>query len=90
MLPAGSETRLAKPFQRPIPPAPAAMADLAPQAGPQGQPLLADALAWLEARVSQRVACGDHWLLVAEVLSGGVLDADGTTAVPQRRSGAPL
>ncbi|KAF0652793.1 flavoprotein [Cyanobium sp. Copco_Reservoir_LC18] len=90
MLQAGSENRLAKPFLRPIPPAPAAMADLAPKAGPQGQPLLADALAWLEARVSQRVACGDHWLLVAEVLSGGVLDADGTTAVPQRRSGVPL
>ncbi len=40
--------------------------------------------------MSQRVACGDHWLLVAEVLSGGVFDAEGTTAVPQRRSGAPF
>ncbi len=89
MLPAGSEGRIAKPFLRPIPPGPGGMADLELQAGPQGQPLLGEALAWLEARVSQRVACGDHWLLVAEVLSGGVLDAEGTTAVPQRRSGAP-
>ena len=90
MLPAGSGGRIAKPFLRPIPPGPGGMADLELQAGPQGQPLLGEALACLEARVSQRVACGDHWLLVAEVLSGGVLDAEGATAVPQRRSGAPL
>ncbi len=86
----GREGRLLKPFLKPLPPAPGRLADLDLLASPSGQPLLGEALAWLEARVSQRVACGDHWLLVAEVLAGGVLDPDGTTAVPQRRSGAPL
>jgi flavin reductase (DIM6/NTAB) family NADH-FMN oxidoreductase RutF len=90
VLAAGRESRLLKPFLRPMPPALGRLADLERQAGPGGQPLLGDALAWLEARVSQRVACGDHWLLVAEVLAGGVLDPDGTTAVPQRRSGTPV
>jgi flavin reductase (DIM6/NTAB) family NADH-FMN oxidoreductase RutF/flavodoxin len=89
MLPAGCEGRISKPFLRPLPPGPGRLAALDLQTGPQGQPLLGEALAWLEARVSQRVACGDHWLLVAEVLSGGVFDPHGTTAVPQRRSGGP-
>ncbi|MEY4839638.1 MAG: hypothetical protein RLZZ374_546, partial [Cyanobacteriota bacterium] len=54
---------------------------------PKGQPILADALAWLEARVTQRMECGDHWLIVAEVTHGALLDALGTTAMHQRRSG---
>ncbi len=90
VLPAGREGRLLKLLGRPLPPAAGRLADLDLQVGPAGQPLLCEALAWLEARVTQRVVCGDHWLLVAEVLAGRVLDPDGTTAVPQRRSGAPL
>jgi hypothetical protein len=31
--------------------------------------------------------CGDHWLIVAEVTHGALLDALGTTAMHQRRSG---
>jgi len=88
VLPAGREGRLLKLLGRPLPPAPSRLAALDLQAGPAGQPLLSEHLSWLEARVTQRVACGDHWLVVAEVLAGRVLDADGTTAVPQRRSGA--
>ena len=55
---------------------------------PAEQPLLPDALAWLDGKVSQRMECGDHWLIYAEVDRGGVLDAEGSTAVHQRRSGA--
>jgi len=55
---------------------------------PANQPLLPDALAWLEAEVKQRMECGDHWLIYAEVRAGGVLDSDGQTAVHHRRSGA--
>ena len=32
--------------------------------------------------------CGDHWLLYAQVNHGGLFDAEGSTAVHQRRSGA--
>lgn len=46
-------------------------------AAPAGQPLLSEALAWLEARVTQRVVCSDHGPVVAEVLTGRVLDPDG-------------
>ena len=45
-------------------------------------------MAWMEATVKQRMECGDHWLIYAEVSHGGVLDSEGGTAVHQRRSGA--
>jgi flavin reductase (DIM6/NTAB) family NADH-FMN oxidoreductase RutF len=32
--------------------------------------------------------CGDHWLLYAQAEGGALLDAAGSTAVHQRRSGA--
>jgi flavorubredoxin/flavin reductase (DIM6/NTAB) family NADH-FMN oxidoreductase RutF len=54
---------------------------------PNGQPLLPEALAWLDAEVKQRMECGDHWLIYAQASSGGLLDAEGTTAVHQRRNG---
>ncbi|MDP6172005.1 MAG: flavin reductase, partial [Prochlorococcaceae cyanobacterium ETNP2_MAG_10] len=52
------------------------------------QPILPEALAWLEAKVQLRMECGDHWLIYAEVSHGGVLDVEGTTAVHHRRTGA--
>ena len=54
---------------------------------PAGQPLLPEALAWLEAEVKQRMECGDHWLIYAQASHGALLDPEGTTAVHQRRSG---
>jgi flavin reductase (DIM6/NTAB) family NADH-FMN oxidoreductase RutF len=54
---------------------------------PVREQTLGDALAWLEARVTQRMECGDHWLIVAEITHGALLDALGTTAMHQRRSG---
>lgn len=90
VLAAGREARLQKPFQQPLPLAPGRLDALEQRPGPAGQPLLQEALAWMECRVSQKLACGDHWLLVAQVEAGAVLDTEGSTAVPQRRSGSPL
>jgi len=63
-------------------------ADLEIKFSPGHQPLLNDALAWLEATVSQRMECGDHWLIYAEVKHGKVLKKDGVTAVHHRKTGA--
>ncbi|NBS94496.1 MAG: hypothetical protein EBT27_12395, partial [Betaproteobacteria bacterium] len=51
-------------------------------------PLLPEALAWLEATVQQRMDCGDHWVLYAQVTAGGLFDETALTAVHHRRSGA--
>jgi len=88
VLAAGRETALMKQFLQPFAPGADRLAGLNLDTSPAGQPILPEALAWLEAEVSARMECGDHWLLYAQVQAGGVLDGDGTTAVHQRRSGA--
>jgi flavorubredoxin/flavin reductase (DIM6/NTAB) family NADH-FMN oxidoreductase RutF len=88
VLAAGRETGPMKQFLQPFTPGADRFAGLELEATPGGQPILPEALAWLEATVQQRMECGDHWLLYAQVSQGGVLDATGTTAVHQRRSGA--
>jgi flavorubredoxin/flavin reductase (DIM6/NTAB) family NADH-FMN oxidoreductase RutF len=88
VLASGRESGPMKRFLQPFPPGADRLAGLDLETSPGGQPLLPEALAWMEARVSQRMECGDHWLLYAEALSGDLLDAAATTAVHQRRSGA--
>jgi flavin reductase (DIM6/NTAB) family NADH-FMN oxidoreductase RutF len=50
-------------------------------------PVLADSLAWLQCRVSDRMECGDHWLVYATIEEGGLLDGDGRTAIHHRTNG---
>lgn len=88
VLAAGRETGPMKQFLQPFAPGADRFDGLALEESPAGQPILPEALAWLEARVEQRMECGDHWLLYAQVSHGGVFDGSGTTAVHQRRSGA--
>ena len=88
VLAAGRETGPMKQFLQPFAPGADRFAGLELQQSPAGQPLLPEALAWLECRVQQRMECGDHWLLYAQVQAGSLLDASATTAVHQRRSGA--
>ena len=88
VLATGRETGPMRQFLQPFPPGADRFAGLELEASPGGQPLLPEALAWLEAQVSARMECGDHWILYAQVSHGGLLDSAGTTAVHQRRSGA--
>jgi len=88
VLAAGRETGPMRQFLQPFPPGANRFAGLQLQASPGGQPILPEALAWLEAQVTARMECGDHWILYAQVSHGGLLDPAGTTAVHQRRSGA--
>ncbi|MGB3138403.1 MAG: flavin reductase, partial [Nodosilinea sp.] len=52
-----------------------------------GAPFLAEAVAYLECTVDQRMECGDHWLVYATVQTGQVLDGEGKTAVHHRNTG---
>tara|TARA_Y100001968_G_scaffold130519_1_gene119125 strand:+ start:1122 stop:2909 length:1788 start_codon:yes stop_codon:yes gene_type:complete len=54
---------------------------------PGNQPILPEALAWLEGCVKDRMECGDHWVIYAEINYGKVLDQKGVTAVHHRRTG---
>ena len=84
----GRETGPMKQFLQPFAPGADRFAGLELDDTPSGQPILPEALAWLDAEIKARMECGDHWLLYAQASAGGVLDAAGTTAVHQRRSGA--
>jgi flavorubredoxin/flavin reductase (DIM6/NTAB) family NADH-FMN oxidoreductase RutF len=88
VLAAGREKPLMKHFLSPFAPGADRFAGLAISESPGYQPVLDEALAWIEATVRQRMDCGDHWLLYAEASQGGVLDSSGTTAIHQRRTGA--
>ncbi len=88
VLAAGRETGAMKQFLQPFAPGADRFAGLELTSTPGGQPILPEGLAWLECKVKQRMECGDHWLIYAQVDAGGVLDASGATAVHQRRSGA--
>jgi len=87
ILAAGRETGPMKQFLQPFPPGADRFAGLDVSESPAGQPLLPEALAWIEATVKQRMECGDHWLLYAEAVSGALVDAKATTAVHLRRTG---
>ncbi|MAR05856.1 MAG: flavin oxidoreductase [Cyanobium sp. NAT70] len=88
VLAEGRETGLMKQFLQPFEPGADRFAGVELDNSPGEQPLLPESLAWLEACVKQRMECGDHWLIYAEVQHGGLFDAAGSTAVHQRRSGA--
>ena len=77
-----------KQFLQPFEPGANRFAGLELETSPGEQPLLPEALAWLEGSVKQRMECGDHWLIYAQVNHGGLFDAQGQTAVHHRRSGA--
>ncbi|ABM71258.1 flavoprotein [Prochlorococcus marinus str. MIT 9515] len=55
---------------------------------PNNQIIIPDSLAWLEASIKERMECGDHWVIYAEVLHGNILKSDCLTAVHHRKSGA--
>tara|TARA_B100000902_G_scaffold81240_1_gene85839 strand:+ start:3707 stop:5509 length:1803 start_codon:yes stop_codon:yes gene_type:complete len=55
---------------------------------PNEQVIIPDSLAWIDASVKERMECGDHWVIYAEVLHGNVLKSDSVTAVHHRKSGA--
>ncbi|HEY9763966.1 MAG TPA: diflavin flavoprotein [Trichocoleus sp.] len=52
-----------------------------------GCPILADALAYLECTITQRMECSDHWILYATVQTGRVSKVEGFTAVHHRKVG---
>ncbi len=88
VLASGRESGLMKQFLKPFAPGADRFAGLDLEESPGGQPILPEALAWLDCSVKQRMECGDHWLIYAQVGSGALLDGEATTAVHQRRSGA--
>ena len=83
-----SQQQVLRQFLQSFPPGANRFSGLTLETSPGGQPILPEALAWLEGCVKQRMECGDHWLIYAEINFGKVLDQEGVTAIHHRRTGA--
>ena len=77
-----------KRFSKPFAPGEDRFSGLDTEETPNGQIIIPDALAWLDASVKERMECGDHWVIYAEVNYGNVLNQDDITAVHHRKSGS--
>lgn len=86
ILPEGQHLGLMKHFLKPFGPGEDRFAGIETATAENGSPILKDALAYLECQVSDRMECGDHWVIYAIAKKGQVLH-DGVTAVHHRKSG---
>ncbi len=88
ILAANKNKEILKQFLQPFAPGANRLSGVTITDSPNNQPILPEALAWLEGCVKQRMECNDHWLIYAEINHGKVLNADEVTAVHHRKTGA--
>lgn len=77
-----------KRFSKPFAPGENRFSGLKTEETPNGQIIIPESLAWLDATVKERMECGDHWVIYAEVNYGSVIRKDDLTAVHHRKSGS--
>ncbi len=77
-----------KRFTKPFAPGEDRFEGLDTELTPNKQIIIPESLAWLDASVKERMECGDHWVIYAEVLHGNILRSDSLTAVHHRKTGA--
>lgn len=82
----GASQGLMSPFFRRHEPGTSPFDRLAQRATPGGLPVLADALAWLDCRVTGEFAAGDHVVVFGEIEHGELLRA-GDPAIHLRKNG---
>lgn len=87
ILEEGKHIELMKYFLKPFAPGEDRFADIDSQPAENGAPILSSALAYIECEVSNRLECGDHWVLYAIAKNGKLLSDTGITAVHHRKSG---
>ncbi|MEL6786221.1 MAG: diflavin flavoprotein [Cyanobacteria bacterium J06607_15] len=87
VLPEGKHIPLMKHFLKPFAPGEDRFEGVAIAEAENGCPILSDSLAYVECQVSNRMECGDHWLLYAVAEQGNVLQPDSVTAIHHRKSG---
>jgi flavorubredoxin/flavin reductase (DIM6/NTAB) family NADH-FMN oxidoreductase RutF len=87
ILAEGKHLGLMKHFLKPFSPAEDRFTGIATQIADNNSPILSDALAYLECSVTNRMECGDHWVVYATIDNGKLLQTDALTAVHYRKSG---
>jgi flavin reductase (DIM6/NTAB) family NADH-FMN oxidoreductase RutF len=85
ILDAGSQ-KLMTPFFKPVEPGSSPFDKLATLTAPSGCPVLEEALAWLDCKLTGEHAVGDHIVVFGEV-TAGAQQHDGDPSVHLRRNG---
>ncbi|MCM1983609.1 diflavin flavoprotein [Lyngbya confervoides] len=88
VLEEGKHLPLMKHFLKRFPPGADRFEGVNTQRATHGSPVLADALAYMECRVTSRMECSDHWLVYSQVEEGRVSNPNGQTAVHHRKVGS--
>ena len=52
-----------------------------------GCAIVTQALSYMECEVEERMECGDHWVVLAKVRDGKLLQDAGLTAIHHRKTG---
>ncbi|MBW4612529.1 MAG: diflavin flavoprotein [Desmonostoc vinosum HA7617-LM4] len=87
ILPEGNHVDYTKHFRKSFAPGEDRFANFKTGVAGNGCTVLNDALAYLECSVSQRIECGDHWVVYAIVDDGRLLKPDAVTAINHRKTG---
>ncbi|NES74177.1 MAG: flavin oxidoreductase, partial [Okeania sp. SIO2D1] len=87
VLEEGKHLQLMKHFLKPFSPGADRLEGVEIEKTEAGNPILKDALAYIECKVANRMECGDHWLIYGVAQQGSLLK-DGITAVHHRKTGS--
>ncbi|MEM6449707.1 MAG: diflavin flavoprotein [Cyanobacteria bacterium P01_D01_bin.105] len=87
VLEEGNYMPLMKHFLKRFPPGGDRFAGIRTRPAKNESPILADALAYLECKVSSRMDLSDHWLVYCTVSDGNVSKDDAITAIHHRKIG---
>lgn len=87
VLEEGNYQGLMKHFLKRFPPGADRFAGVKTQPAENGSPILTDALAYIECKVSSRMELSDHWVVYAAVDAGRVSKSEALTAVHHRKVG---
>ena len=88
ILAQGRDLPLQKHFLKPFAPGADRFEGLALERSSRNIPVIKEALGYLECQVSDRMECGDHWVVYATIEQGKVWDETSRTAVHYRKTGS--
>jgi len=88
VLQQGNEKDTMKALLKPFSPGENRFGDMEVTISPNnGCAVVTQALSYLECEVSERMECGDHWVVLAKVCDGKLLRETGLTAIHHRKTG---
>ena len=88
VLQAGNEKDTMKALLKPFKPGENRFGDMEVEISERnGCAIVTEALSYLECEVTERMECGDHWVVLATVREGKLLKEEGLTAIHHRKTG---